>query len=40
MLNTFAFHTPTFAPVAGTALDTVARIGAVDSTVEQNEQAP
>ncbi len=42
MRNTFTSHTPTVAPVAGFALDTVARvrIGAVDATVELNEQAP
>ena len=42
MLNTFTSHTPMFAPVAGDALDTVARIriGAVDATVEQDDQAP
>ncbi len=42
MLNTFTSHTPMFAPVAGFALDAGARIriGAVDATVELNEQAP
>ncbi len=42
MLNTFTSHTPMFAPVAGDALDAVARIriGAVDTAAELNEQAP
>jgi hypothetical protein len=42
MLNTFTSHSPVFARVAGDALDAVARIriGAVDATVEQNDQAP
>ncbi len=42
MYSTFTSHTPMFAPVAGHALDTIARIriGAVDFTVELNEQAP
>ncbi len=41
MLNTFTSHTPIVAPVAGFALDAVARvrIGAVD-TEALNEQAP